>query len=255
VVPQDKQRVLKARWVFRRKIDGDTGLPDKFKARWVAKGFTQREGIDFDELYAGVAPKDSTRVLFAIANFFDWELHSVDVKAAFLNGDLQEQIYLEPPEGSDIPSSHVCLLCKSLYGLKQAPRCYNKKFDAWLRSIGFTSTTADSCIYIRRQKDDTIVLSIHVDDQLIAGSSLAAVNDFKRQLNAEFECTDNGPVSYFLGFNVYRDRAKRLLYISQEHHLEGILDRFGLSTCSPTKTPLPSGFKPAPATDKDFTSA
>jgi hypothetical protein len=248
-------RLLKAKWVYSRKIDGETGRFSAYKARWVAKGYAQRAGIDYDELYAAVAHKDSVRVFLSLVNYHDYECDQVDIVAAFLNGELDEQIFLEPPEGSSIPANQVLRLRKSLYGLKQSPRCFNKALDDWLRSQGFAPTRADPCVYRRVRNDSIILLSVHVDDQLIAGNSRKDVDEFKKQLNARFECKDGGPVSYFLGFNIHRDRAARKLYISQEHYVESVLDRFGMTDSSPAKQPLPSNFVSRPATDEEFAEA
>lgn len=256
LVPRSSaSRLLKARWVYTRKTDGETGLPSAYKARWVAKGYAQRAGIDYNELYAAVAHKDSVRVFLSLVNHYNYECDQVDIVAAFLNGDLEEEIYLEPPEGSDIPANQVLKLRKSLYGLKQSPRCFNKALDDWLRQQGFKATLADPCIYRRVRRDNILMLSIHVDDQLIAGNSRAELDEFKAQLNTRFECKDSGPVSYFLGFNVYRDRPARKLYVSQEHYVESVLDRFGMSDSRPTKTPLPTNFEARPATDAEFAEA
>jgi len=152
-------RVVGARWVFTRKIDGETGKPSAYKARWVAKGFSQIEGIDFNELFAAVAHKDSIRVFLSLVNHLDLECDQVDIKAAFLNGDLDETIYLVPPEGSNISADKVLHLRKSLYGLKQSPRCFNKAFDEWLRGQGLTPTRAEPCIYTRRQGNIFLIQS------------------------------------------------------------------------------------------------
>nr|ADE10067.1 rve [Tremella fuciformis] len=245
-------RTLKARWVFTRKIDGTTGEPAGFKARWVAKGYSQRFGIDYNELYAGVAHKDSIRFFFAIVNYLGYHCDAVDIVAAFLNGDLDETIYLEPPEGSGIPANKVIHLLKSLYGLKQSPRCFNKKLDQWLRSQGFTPATADNCIYHRIRDGITIIIALHVDDQLVASSSQPELNRFKAQLHSAFEIKDNGPASYFLGVNIYRDRTSKRLLLSQEHYVKAVLDRFGMTTCTPSHTPLPSGYRAIEATDLEF---
>jgi hypothetical protein len=256
VVDRDPNlRVLKAKWVFTRKIDGDTGKPSAFKARWVAKGFSQKAGIDYNELYAGVAHKDSIRIFLSLVNYLDMDCDQVDIKAAFLNGDLQETIYLDPPQGGDIPANKILLLRKSLYGLKQSPRCFNKALDEWLRSQQLTPTRADPCIYTRSDKGSFLLLSVHVDDQLIACNSRSVLDDFKRKLNDRFECSDGGPVSYFLGFNVFRNRSERKLFVSQEHYIESILDRFDMTDCKPVKTPLPTNFKSTPATDEEFEDA
>ena len=248
-------RVVGARWVFTRKIDGDTGLPSTHKARWVARGYSQIQGVDFTDLFASVVHKDTIRVLLSLVNHLDMECDQVDIKAAFLNGNLEEEIYLEPPQGSNIDSSKVLLLKKSLYGLKQSPRCFNKKLDSWLKSQGLHPTQADPCLYIKKHNNHTLLLSLHVDDQLIACTSRSMLDEFKRTLNKEFECSDGGPVKYFLGFNVHRNRSTKTLQVSQEHYLESILEKFNMSQCNPALTPLPSGFKPLPATDEEYQQA
>lgn len=210
----EDMRVLRARWVFTRKVDGDTGDAAAYKARWVAKGFTQVEGLDFNEIFASVAHKDTLRVFLAMVNWNKLHCHQVDIVAAFLNGDLKETLYMEPPEGLDVPAGKVYKLKKSLYGLRQSPRCFNDKLDGWLRTQRFVPATADPCLYIRRESGVFMMLTVHVDDQLIASNDESALLDFKARLNAEFGCTDHGPVNYFLGFNVKRDvenRASRSL--------------------------------------------
>jgi len=229
--------------------------PLTYKARWVAKGYSQIKGVDFNELFAAVAHKDTIQVFLALVNYFDLECNQVDI-AAFLNGDLEEVIYMDPPEGSDLPNGKVLRLRKSLYGLRQSPRCFNKAFDKWLQEQGFKAAKADPCLYTRLSPNGNfIMLSIHVDDQLIASNSRPALDQFKAELNAQFECQDSGAAGYFLGFNIHRNRSERKLYISQEHYMEALLDRFDLSDCNPCKIPLPSGFRPLPATDDKFALA
>jgi transposase InsO family protein len=256
VIPRtDNMRVVGARWVFTRKIDGTTGKPSAYKARWVAKGYSQIEGVDFTELFAGVARKDSIRLFLALVNYYNLECDQVDIVAAFLNGDLEETIYMDPPEGSTIPQGSVIRLLKSLYGLKQSPRCFNKRFDSWLKDQGFRPTMADPCLYFRKQGETVILISIHVDDQLIASNNRPELDRFKKQLNSEFECSDSGPASYFLGFNIIRDRKNCTLSISQQHYFEALLEKFNMLDCNPTQSPLPTTFKPVPATDTEFDEA
>jgi hypothetical protein len=158
-------------------------------------------------------------------------MHQVDIKAAFLNSDLDETIYLEAPEGSNIPHDQVLRLKKTLYGLKQSPRMFNRTLDKWLQEQGLVPATADPCLYSRRTGDSLLLLSVHVDDQLISCSSLEELIEFKRLLNERFECTDSGPASYFLGFNIFRNLPNKKLYVSQEHYLTSILERFGMLDC------------------------
>jgi hypothetical protein len=176
-------RTLKAKWVFTRKVDGETGKPSSYKARWVAKGYSQIAGVDYNELYAGVAHKDSVRVFLSLVNHYDLECDQVDNRAAFLNGVLKETMHLESPEGSNIPHHTVLRLRKTLYGLKQAPHNFNREIDMWFKSQGLEPTQADLCIYHRVSKDSVLLVSIHVDDQLIACNSRSELDIFKSKLN------------------------------------------------------------------------
>lgn len=251
----DDMRVLDARWVYTRKIDGNTGEAAEYRARWVAKGYRQIEGVDYNEIFASVAHKDTIRVFLAAVNYHRLLCDQVDIKAAFLNGDLQETIYLSPAEGSGTSPKFVYRLKKSLYGLKQSPRCFNDKLDTWLKSEGFTQASSDACLYTYRKGGVFIMLTIHVDDQLIAGNDRKAMDEFKKRLNQRFECTDHGPVNYFLGFNVIRDVENRTLSISQEHYIEHMLARFDMSDCKPEKTPLPGNFLAKEPSDQEHAEA
>lgn len=254
-VPYEKQRVMTGKWVFTRKIDGETGRPSAYKARFVAQGSRQIEGKDYHELFASVVHKDSIRVFLAIVNHEDLECHQVNIKGAFLNGEIDADIWVKPPEGSNIPANQVLKLRKSLYGLKQSPRLFNQTLDRWLKSVGMTQCKTDECVYIRRRGNKVLMLLVHVDNQLIASNDLRELEDFKKQLNLKFECSDSGPVGYFLGFNIFRDQTKRELWISQEHYIEAILEKFGMSDCNTAKQPLWSTFKAQIATDKEFAAA
>lgn len=248
---QVSKHVLGTRWVYSRKVDGSTGETSAYKARWVAKGFTQIEGLDYTELFASVAHKDSIRVFLALVNYLDLNCDQIDIKAAFLNGDLKEEIYLEPPEGSGIPKTMVIRLKRTLYGLKQAPRCFNEKLNAWLVSQRFKASNVDPCVYIRTSPH-LIVLSVHVDDQLIACTSRTALDDFKRLLNSAFECSDGGEADYFLGFNILRNRQHKQLQISQKHYINALLEKYNMQDANSVQTPLPPGFEALPASDDEF---
>lgn len=186
----------------------------------------------------------SSRVFLSIVNHYDFECHQIDIVAAFVIGDLEETIDMDPSECSEIPRSKVLRPYKSLYGLRQSPRYFNDAFDKWLQDRGFTATLADSCLYTRYSNDTSIMLSIHVDDQLIAGNFRPALDEFKLQLNAQIECPYSGPVNDFLGLNVHRDRPQRKLHIPQEHRVEALLDRFGLIDCNMCKIPQLSTRRP-----------
>lgn len=194
------------------------------------------------------------RVFLSIVNHLDLECDQVDIIGAFLNGEIDRELYVDPPQGSEIPAGHVLKLRKSLYGLRQSPRLFNQKLNGFLKAQGLTPSMADPCIYIRHNNGIRLMVSVHVDDQLIACNNRAALDQFKKDLNATFECKDQGPIGYFLGINVYRDRPNKRMYLSQEHYLEGLLERFG-KVGSPCKTSLPSNWKPTSATDEEHKAA
>ena len=188
----------------------------------------------------------------ALLAHFDYELDQVDINAAFLNGELEEKIYLEPPEGSKVPAGSILQLCKSLYGLKQSPRCLSDKLKHWLISQGFVQAKADACLFIQKRSTSTIILSVQVNDQLILSNDRKELDKFKQSLNNAFECSDGGPALHLLGFNNHRDRANRQIFMSQEHYLASTPDRFDMTNCKPAKVPLPHGFKPRWATLDKF---
>jgi hypothetical protein len=161
-------QTLKAKWVFTRKVDGEMGKPSAYKARWVAKGYSQIAGVDYNELYTGVAHKDSVWVFLSLLNHYDLECDQVDIQAAFLNGVLKETIHLKSPKGSNIPPHTVLRLRKTLYGLKQAPHDFNREINLWFKSQGLEPTQADLCIYRRVLAKSVLLVSIHVDNQLFA---------------------------------------------------------------------------------------
>jgi hypothetical protein len=253
-VPRTNQRTLSGKWVFTRKIDGDTGKAAAFKARFVVRGFEQVAGRDYDELFAAVAHKPSMRVFLSIVNYMDWECDQMDVIGAFLKGSIDWDLYIEPPQGSNVPAGYVLHLRKSLYGLKQSPHLFNKKIDTFLKSLHFTPCKADPCIYSYNRDGDRFMISIHVDDLLVAGNDRVKLDKLKAKLHAELECKDQGPVSYFLGINIYRDRAQRKMYLSQEHYLEAILEKFG-EVGKPCRTVLPADWKPVAATVEEVQEA
>lgn len=250
VIPRTNQRTLTGKWVYTRKIDGETGKAKAYKARFVVQGFMQVAGRDFDELFASVAHKASHRVFLSIVNYLDLECNQMDVIGAFLKGDIDRDLYVKPPEGSSIPAGHILHLKKSLYGLKQSPHLFNKKVNTFLKKLGFKPCAADPCIYLYNKDGRRQMISIHVDDLLVAGNCRAELDRLKEALHEELECTDQGEVSYFLGINIYRDRANRKMYLSQEHYLESLLGRFG-ELGNACKTILPADWRPVMATEEE----
>jgi hypothetical protein len=258
-IPRNGQKTISARWVFTTKINGTTGQPEKLKARWVARGYSQQWLFDYDKVFAAVAHKGSIRAFLATVNAHNLELDQVDITAAFLNGDLEEEIYVDPPEGSGISSATTVLrLKKALYSLKQSPRCFYKQFYTWITSAeGSIATDADPCISIKRYEGtpDHTMVCLHVSDQLIASTSRPLLNEFKQRLDATFECVDSGAANYFLGFNIIRDRRNHQMKLSQRHYLKAVVEKYQMVDSNPTQTPLLPGFKPVTATDEEFALA
>ena len=183
----------------------------------MAKGYSQKEGIDFSEVFSPVVRHTSIRVLLSIVAAQDLELEQMDVKTVFLHGHLEERIYMEQQPDFRDPGSEgkVCLLQKSLYGLKQSPRQWYKRFDSYVRSIGLFRCEFDPCVYVQSLEDGSrVFLLLYVDDMLIACKSRKVVQDLKASLSREFEMKDLGPARKILGMEIFRDRARRVLHLS-----------------------------------------
>ena len=170
----------------------------------------------------------SIRLILAIVASMDLELHQMDVKTAFLNGDLEEEIYIQKPVGfvNEGQENKVCKLLKSIYGLKQSSRQWYIRFHNTIILNGFIMIDEDHCVYIKRSMDKFIIMSLYVDDILIAGNSKEYVNEIKGWLSSNFEMKDMGEAAYILGVKISRDRSKKLLSMSQEPYINKILERF-----------------------------
>ena len=171
---------------------------------------------------------------------------NMDVKTAFLNGDLDEDIYMEQPEGHQAGGSeahYVWKLRKSLYGLKQAGRAWNKKMDAALIDMGFQPTHSDSCVYVKRDGDTVMFLLVYVDDLLLVSSDAGQLESVKAALQGRFEMKDMGEAEFILGVQIRRDRAKRQLYLSQAEYIRTVLERFDMQDCKPVASPMAAGVK------------
>ena len=231
-----------SKWVFKTKMNAD-GSINKHKARLVAQGFAQQHGIDYEETFAPVVKYVSLRTVLAIANQHNMELHQMDVNSAYLNGDIDADIYMRQPEGfidSDNPNK-VCKLRKGLYGLKQGGRIWNQKIDHYLKSQGYTPSDADPCIYVKHNQGKIVIIALYVDDTIIASNCNEMLHDAKKMLNEKFDMTDLGEVKSILGMSVERNRAKGVLTINQSAYLQSALERFGMADCNPVSTPMEPG--------------
>ena len=175
----------------------------------------------------------------------DYELDQLDVKTAFLHGELEEDIYMDQPEGFVIPGKEhlVCKLKKSLYGLKQSPRQWYKRFDSFMLSRGFKRSNYDSCVYLKTVNGSVIYLLLYVDDMLIAAKDKSEIAKLKAQLSKEFEMKDLGAAKKILGIKIIRDRKSGKLYLSQKGYIEKVLHRFNMHNAKPVSTPLATHFK------------
>jgi Reverse transcriptase (RNA-dependent DNA polymerase) len=230
------RKAIPCKWVFKIKRN-EKGQILKYRARLVAKGFKQIAGQDFSEVFAPVSKHATFRTLLSIVASNDLDLHHIDVKTAFMNGDLQEEIYMQPPPGWEGESSTVWRLHKGVNGLKQAARAWNEKLTTTVQKLGFHPSNSDVSLYISGTPPNACYLLCYVDDILIAGS-LSMVERVKRQIADIFKCDDMGQASLFLGMKIIRDRAQRKLWVGQSHYVIEILERAGLKDCRPRKTPL-----------------
>ncbi|KAG9446279.1 hypothetical protein H6P81_012407 [Aristolochia fimbriata] len=175
----------------------------------------------------------------------DLELEQLDVKTAFLHGELEEQIYMHQPEGfvAEGKEDHVCLLMKSLYGLKQSPRQWYKRFDSFMVKIGFCRSKFDNCVYFRKLVDGFVYLLLYVDDMLIAVKEMVEIQKLKTQLKGEFKMKDLGAAKQILGMEINRDRRGGTLYLSQRKYVEKVLEHFNMKNAKPVSTPLAAHFR------------
>ena len=237
------KKILQNKWVYRLKEESDGSR--RYKARLVVKGFQQKQGIDFTEIFSPVVKMTTIRVILSIVAAENLHLEQLDVKTAFLNGDLDEEIYMTQPEGYEVPGKEnlVCKLHKSLYGLKQAPRQWYKKFNEFMRNSGFSRCDMDHCCYVKKYDNSYTILALYVDDMLIAGSSITEINRLKQQLAEHFEMKDLGPAKQILGMRIFRNRSEGVLKLSQEKYIEKLLDRFNVGDAKTRNTPLGTHLK------------
>jgi len=235
-------KAIPVKWVYKVKRDA-AGNIERYKARLVVKGYMQREGVDFTEVYAPVSKHTSLRALLALVAAEDLELHQLDVKTAFLNGELEEEIWVVQPPGYELGGKGMsCRLKKALYGLRQAPRAWYNRLQAELALHGFVPSESDPGLYVKHDKGGSTYLLVWVDDILVAGSA-KSVQGVKDVLRASFDVRDLGEANFFLGMEVERDRGSKTLKLTQMKYTAELLHKYGLQGANSKKVPLSPAVK------------
>eukprot|EP00253_Pinus_taeda_P032559 PITA_32559 len=251
VVPRPEGKsMVTSRWLYKVKHAADGNI-EKFKSRFVARGFSQVEGVDYEETFAPVARYTLIRSIISIAAEMGWKIHQMDVKTAFLNGFIQEEVYIEQPQGFEVhgKESHVCRLKKALYGLKQAPRAWYSRIDTYLQGMGFTKSEADPNLYFIVIGEEPLILVLYVDDLVITGAE-RLIEHCKRDLATEFEMKDIGLMHYFLGLEVWQEEGH--FFLGQGKYIVDILSRFHMEDCRPMSTPMITNWKKLHASDSEL---
>ncbi len=232
---------VRCRWVFDLKTDGHK------KAHVVAKGFSKHPRLDYDETFSPVVRYKTIHILLATSVLENWDIQALDVKTAFLYGDLDEDIYMAQPEGFIIKGqeSKVYRLKKAIYGLKQVSYAWNKQADKSLKSLGFKRCLSDSGIYVRNHIDSTITICVlYVDDILFIGNDDSTIETIKKKFMGMWECHDLGKIKEYLHIQVNYNQDLGTLVVDQGLYTLKVVKRFGLENCKPVQTPLPTGYSP-----------
>ena len=240
--------MVDSKWVYTLKDNPNNESKKIFKARMVAKGFTQQKGVDYNEVFSPVAKYSTIRLLCALVAIFGLVLDQMDVVTAFLYGLLDEVIYMRQPMGFMKKGQEdlVCRLLKSLYGLKQSPRQWNRRFDDFMRAQGFTRSVFDPCVYVKQVSNEVfglIILVLYVDDMLIAAKDRSEVDKLKALLSSEFKMKDLGPARKILGMQIKRDVKEGKLWLSQPKYGRKVLAKHNMADAKAVSTPLASHFK------------
>ncbi len=234
-----ERKCVGSKWVFKEKL-GPDGKTERYKARLVAQGYSQQQGLDYDETFSPVVRPESVRLMIALASAKNMILHQMDVETAFLNGCLEEDIYMRQPEGFEKAGSEnlVCRLKKSIYGLKQSPRCWNVTLDSYLQEIGFKQSKYDPCIYT----SEGVILAVYVDDIILASESDEQMKNVKKLISSKFTVKDMGRLAYFLGVSVDQE-SKSHVWVGQPAYTQKVLERFNMDASNSVATPADNSTK------------
>jgi hypothetical protein len=239
--PEGKN-VIGSKWIFKNKLN-EQGQFIRNKERLVYKGYAQIEGLDFGETFVLVARLEAIRMFLAYVCHKRFKVYQLDVKSAFLNGDLSEEVYMEQPEGFKLFDNPdlVCKMKKSLYGLKQAPRAWYRRLDTYLKDKGFKRGTTDSNLYIKRDNNNLLIVLVYVDDIIFGCNKDSLVQWFSSAMESEFEMSMIGKLSFFLGLQITQRHEG--MFISQEKYLREMLKRFQMEDSKRVGTPMVTGCK------------
>ncbi|KAI3735961.1 hypothetical protein L6452_15489 [Arctium lappa] len=241
LIPLPKGKtVIGTKWVIINKKD-EAGVVMRNKARLVAKGYCQQEGIDYDETFAPVGRIEAIRIFLAYAAHKNFTVYQMDVKSAFLNGILHEEVYVAQPEGFIDPHypDHVYVLDKALYGLKQAPRAWYETLTKFLLASGFKKGTVDTTLFLKRQGEDLILIQIYVDNIIFGSTNQKFCKNFSKIMETKFEMLMMGELNFFLGLQV--KQLPEGIFINQAKYIKYMLRKFNMSDSSIMKTPMATG--------------
>ncbi|GJZ17848.1 retrovirus-related pol polyprotein from transposon TNT 1-94 [Tanacetum coccineum] len=229
--------IIGTKWIYRNKLD-ENGVVSRNKARLVAQGYNQQEGIDYDETYAPVARLESIRILLAYACALDFKLFQMDVKSAFLNGFINEEVYVAQPPGfiDFAKPNHVYRLKKALYGLKQAPKAWYDRLKAFLIKHDYTMGMVDNTLFTKKRDSNLIIVQIYVDDIIFGSTCQELCDDFAKIMHDEFEISMMGELNFFLGLQI--KQLEDDIFFNQLKYIKEMLKKFGLEDSKPMKTPI-----------------
>ncbi|KAH9657240.1 Integrase catalytic domain-containing protein [Citrus sinensis] len=238
----EHQSIIGTKWVFRNKMD-ESGVVVRNKARLVAQGYNQEEGIDFDEIFAPVARVESIRMLLAYACHKDFILYQMDVKSAFLNGYIMEEVYVKQPPGFENEKfpDNVYKLSKALYGLKQAPRAWYDRLKNFLLDNDFSMGKADTTLFVKHKNQDILIVQIYIDDIIFGSTNELLCKDFSSCMSQKFEMSMMGELKYFLGLQIKQNEEG--IFINQAKYVKYLLKRFGYDNGTAKSTPMSTTIK------------
>ncbi|KAK9873393.1 hypothetical protein WA026_022456 [Henosepilachna vigintioctopunctata] len=238
VKPPKEGTVVECKWVYKLKSGNDNSVV--YRARLVAKGYTQKENVDYKETFAPVVRHSTLKLLLSLSVKLDLDITHLDVTTAFLNGFLEETVYMRQPEGFVKKGfeNHVFKLKKAIYGLKQASRAWYMRVDEILLSLDYLKSQHEPCLYYKRKKESITIIALYVDDFFVFSNDINESVNLKSCLKSKFKVKDLGHAKQILGVKITRDQDNKCLYLDQESYIDSLLSKFKMTECKGMKTPL-----------------